>query len=66
MPTPQQLRLEVPDDRPCHDKAAREIVRQARQRALAFPTEAHDSQHRATRRLTNNPTIRKNKKETNR
>ena len=65
MPTPQQLRLEVPDDRPCHDKAAREIVRQARQRALAFPTEAHDSQRRATRGLTYYPSIRKTNKETN-
>ena len=30
MPTPQRLRLEASDDRPCHDEAAREIVRQAR------------------------------------
>ena len=41
---PLPLRLEVSDDRPCHDKAAREIVRQARKRALAYPTEAHDSE----------------------
>lgn len=40
---PLPLRLEASDDRPCHDKAAREIVRQARKRALAYPTEAHDS-----------------------
>lgn len=33
---PLPLRLEASDDRPCHDKAAREIVRQARKRALAY------------------------------
>lgn len=49
---PLPLRLEASDDRPCHDKAAREIVRQARRRAIAYPTEAHDSQNRATRGLT--------------
>lgn len=46
------FRLEASDDRPCHDKAAREIVRQARKRAIAYPTEAHDSQNRASRGLT--------------
>ena len=66
MPKPQQLRLEASDDRPCHDRAAREIVRQARKRALAYPTEAHDSQNRATRGLTYYPSIRKHQKETNR
>lgn len=66
MPSPQQLRLEASDDRPCHDEAAREIVRQARQRAFAFPTEAHDSQNRATRGLTYYPSIRKYQKETDR
>jgi hypothetical protein len=64
--TPLSLRLEASDDRPCHDKAAREIVRQARKRALASPTEAHDSQRRATRGLTYYPTTRKTKKETDR
>lgn len=49
---PLPLRLEASDDRPCHDKAAREVVRQARRRAIAYPTEAHDSQNRATRGLT--------------
>lgn len=49
---PLPLRLEASDDRPCHDKAAREIVRQARKRALAYMTEARDSQNRATRGLT--------------
>lgn len=63
---PLPLRLEASDDRPCHDKAAREIVRQARKRALAYPTEAHDSQNRATRGLTYYPTTRKTKKETSR
>jgi hypothetical protein len=65
---PLPLRLEASDDRPCHDKAAREIVRQARKRALAYPTEAHDSQNRTTRGLTYYPTTRKNKtmKETDR
>lgn len=63
---PLPLRLEASDDRPCHDKAAREIVRQARKRALAYPTEAHDSQNRATRELTYYPTTRKTKKETDR
>ena len=61
---PLPLRLEASDDRPCHDKAAREIVRQARKRALAYPTEAHDSQNRATRGLTYYHTTRKTKKET--
>lgn len=63
---PLPLRLEPSDDRPCHDKAAREIVRQARKRALAYPTETHDSQNRATRGLTYYPTTRKTKKETDR
>ena len=63
---PLPLRLEVSDDRPCNDKAAREIVRQARKRALAYPAEAHDSQNRATRGLTYYPTTRKTKKETDR
>lgn len=58
------LRLEASEDRPCHDKAAREIVRQARKRALAYPTEAHDSQNRATRGLTYYPSIRKNQTKT--
>ena len=49
---PLPLRLEASDDRPCHDKAAREIVRQARRRALAYPTEAHDAQHRAACGIT--------------
>lgn len=66
MPTPQRLRLEVPDDRPCHDKVAREIVRQARKKALAYPTEAHDSQNRAPRGLTYYPSTRKHHKETDR
>ncbi len=66
MPTTQQLRLAASDDRPCHDEIAREIVRQARKRALAYTTEAHDSQNRATRGLTYYPSIRKTKKETNR
>lgn len=62
------LRLEASDDRPCHDKAAREIVRQARKKDLAYPTEAHDSQRRATRGLTYYPSVRKTqiKKETSR
>lgn len=64
MPKPQPLRLEVPDDRPCHDEAAREIVRQARERALAYPTEAHDSKNRAARGLTYYPSTRKPDKET--
>lgn len=65
---PLPLRLEASDDRPCHDKAAREIVRQARKRAIAYTTEAHDSQNRATRGLTYYPSIRKTKtkKETSR
>lgn len=61
---PLPLRLEASDDRPCHDKAAREIVRQARKRALVYPTEAHDSKNRATRGLTYYPSIRKTQKET--
>lgn len=65
---PLPLRLEASDDRPCHDKAAREIVReivrQARKRALVYPTEAHDSKNRATRGLTYYPYIRKTTKET--
>lgn len=44
----QSLRFEVSDDRPCRDKAAREIVRQARKRALAYLTEAHDAKTGAT------------------
>jgi hypothetical protein len=63
---PLPLRLEASDDRPCHDKAAREIVRQARKRALVYPTEAHDSKNRATRGLTYYPSIRKTQKETDR
>ena len=63
---PLPLRLEASDDRPCRDKAAREIVRQARKRALAYPTEAHDSQNRATRGLTYYPSTRKHQKETDR
>lgn len=63
---PLPLRLEASDDRPCHDKAAREIVRQARRRALAYPTEAHDSRNRAARGLTYYPSIRKTNKETDR
>ena len=63
---PLPLRLEASDDRPCHDKAAREIVRQARKRAIAYLTEAHNSQNRATRGLTYYPTTRKTKKETDR
>ena len=66
MPTPQKLQLEASDDRPCHDEAAREIVRQARKRVLAYPTEAHDSQNRAPRGLTYYPSTRKNHKETDR
>lgn len=61
---PLPLRLEASDDRPCRDKAAREIVRQARKRALVYPTEAHDSKNRATRGLTYYPSIRKTQKET--
>lgn len=61
---PLPLRLEASDDRPCRDKAAREIVRQARKRALAYQTEAHDSKNRATRGLTYYPSIRKTTKET--
>ena len=52
MPKHQPLRLEASDDRPCRDKAAREIVRQAKERARAYPTEAHDSRNRASRGLT--------------
>ena len=64
---PLPLRLEASDDRPCHDKAAREIVRPAKNRVLAYPTEAHDSQNRATRGLTYYPSIKtKTKKETSR
>nr|DAR94270.1 MAG TPA: hypothetical protein [Caudoviricetes sp.] len=63
-PKPQSLRLGAVDDRPCHDKAAREIVRQARERALAYPTEAHDSKNRAARGLTYYPSTRKPDKET--
>lgn len=64
-PKQQPIRLEAFDDRPCHDQAAREIVRQARGRALEYPTEAHDSKNRAARGLTYYPSIRKPKKETN-
>lgn len=63
---PLPLRLEASDDRPCNDKAAREIVRQARKRALTYPAEAHDSQNRAPRGLTYYPSIRKTNKETDR
>lgn len=63
---PKQLPglLEAFDDRPCHDQAAREIVRQARERARAYPTEAHDSKDRAARGLTYYPSTRKPEKET--
>ena len=64
MPKPQPHSLEAVDDRPCRDKAAREIVRQAMERARAYPTEAHDSKNRAARGLTYYPSIRKPKKET--
>lgn len=64
MPTPQSVRLEASDDRPCHDKAAREIVRRARERALTYSTEAHDSRNRAARGLTYYPSTRKPDKET--
>lgn len=63
---PLPLRLEASDDRPCNDKAAREIVRQARKQALVYPTEAHDSKNRAMRGLTYYPSIRKTNKETDR
>lgn len=63
---PLPLRLEASDDRPCHDRAAREIVRQGRKRELAYPTEAHDSHNRALRGLTYYPSIRKTNKETDR
>lgn len=63
-PKQQPLRLEVPDDRPCHDQAAREIVRRAMERARAYPTEAHDSKNRAARGLTYYPSTRKPDKET--
>lgn len=66
MPMPQSLRLEASADRPCHDEAAWEIVRQARKRALAYPTEAHDSQNRAPRGLTYYPSTKKHHKETDR
>lgn len=66
IPTPQSVRLEAVDDRPCHDEAAREIVRQARERALAYPTEAHDSKNRASRGLTYFTSIRKPEKEKDR
>lgn len=62
-PKPQSVRLEASDDRPCHDQAAREIVRQARERARAYPTEAHDSKYRAARGLTYYPSTRKPEKE---
>lgn len=65
---PLPLRLETSDDRSCHDRAAREIVRKARKRALAYLTEAHDSHNRASRGITYYPSIRKTKtkKETDR
>lgn len=65
---PLPLRLEASDDRPCHDRAAREIERKARKRALAYLTEAHDSHNRASRGITYYPSIRKTKtkKETDR
>lgn len=66
IPTPQSVRLEAVDDRPCHDEAAREIVRQARERALTYPTEAHDSKNRAARGLTYFTSIRKPDKEKDR
>ena len=62
-PKPQSLRLEASDDRSCHDQAAREIVRRARERALTYPTEAHDSKNRAARGLTYYPSTRKPEKE---
>lgn len=62
-PTPQSVRLEASDDGPCHDKAAREIVRQARERAAEYPTEAHDSKNRAPRGHTYFTSIRKPEKE---
>lgn len=58
---PLPLRLETSDDRPCHDRAAREIVRKARKRALAYLTEAHDSHNRVSRGITYYPSIRKTK-----
>lgn len=61
---PLPLRLEATDDRPCHDEAAREIVRQARKRALAYPTEATASQNRASRGLTYYPSTRTTHKDT--
>lgn len=63
-PKQQPIRLEAVDDRPCHDQAAREIVRQARERAAEYPTEAHDSKNRAARGLTYYPSTRKPDKET--
>lgn len=51
-PKQQPHSLENFDDRPCHDQAAREIVRQAKERARVYPTEAHDSRNRAARGLT--------------
>lgn len=65
---PLPRRLEASDDRPCHDRAAREIVRKARKRALAYLTEGHDSHNRASRGITYYPSIRKTKtkKETDR
>lgn len=62
-PKQQPIRLEAVDDRPCHDQAAREIVRQARERAAEYPTEAHDSKNRAARGLTYFTSIRKPEKE---
>lgn len=58
---PMPLRLEASDDRSCHDRAAREIMRKARKRALAYQTEAHDSHNRASRGITYYPSIRKTK-----
>lgn len=63
-PKQQPIRLGAADDRPCHDQAAREIVRQARERALEYPTEAHDSKNRAAHGLTYYPSTRKPEKET--
>lgn len=61
---PLPIRLEASGDRPCHDKVTRAIVRKARKRALAYPTEAHDSHNRASRGLTYYPSTRKNQTKT--
>ena len=61
---PLPIRLEASDDRPCRCRAVRAIVRKARKRALAYPTEAHDSHNRASRGLTYYPSTRKNQTKT--